>query len=368
MPRSLLTVVLMLAGCELEKLPTAAGEHVVYHWDADEYQLCGGTIPLVDRHIENITGYYGWPASERRVEYFWDGELARQACSRFDALGCADRLSESTMVFADIPVDTHELGHTTRVGSHVKFINEGFSTRWSSSILELSELLITAPTFLGETELRAALEANDARDFSYVYASMWWITLEVEYGPAKMAEFVTALEGAASADDVEAALERAFGISLADSIMLAKELPIGFIDDPACALEGLPSYTWAGEPLVVKRDEPMCADEDIVNVFDDNGMWLFEVEFPNTKTVIDISVIVPEGEDTLRKALDLAECSGKYHLGQPVPMNILARHPGMYIGNSQRRLRGRYVGALTGPLLADGSVEFPRVVFRQAPP
>jgi hypothetical protein len=66
-------------------------------------------------------------------------------------------------------------------------------------------------------DLRAALEANDSEDFSYGYAFTWWLALELEYGPAKMAEFVAEIEGAASADEVEHALRRVFGISLASN-------------------------------------------------------------------------------------------------------------------------------------------------------
>jgi hypothetical protein len=373
MPRLLITVVLALVGCELERLPTAAGDHVIYHWDADEYQLCGGTIPLIDRHIEIMTGYYGWSASERSVEYFWDAELARKACSRGDAFGCAHRFSTSTMVFTNDSLDTHELGHTTRVGaphaqgSAVDFIDEGFATRWSSSILELSDVPISWATFLSEAELRAALEADDTKDFSYGYAFTWWLALELEYGPAKMAEFVAELEGAASADDVEAALQRVFGISLAESAALAEDLPVGAVDDPACALEGLPTYTWAGSSLVVERDDPTCADEDIVNVFNQDAMWLFVLEFPDTPTSVEVSVTVPEGEDPLRKSLNLIQCSGEYHFGEfPPTYNAIAGYPDFPTG--PWKMWGRHVGALSAPLEADGSIALPRVALEQAIP
>jgi hypothetical protein len=371
---SLLIVPLVLGGCELEMLPTEVGEHVVYHWDADASQLCGGTVAALDRHVELMTGHYGWPASERRVEYFWDAELARSVCSRFDRPACARRFSAWTMVLSPAPLDTHELGHVTRVGSpnhlirgYVNFISEGFATRWQSSTLEPTNVPMTSPTFLSEVELRAALETDDSKDFRYAQALTWWLALELGYGPAKMAEFVAELEGATSADGVEAALQRVFDISLAESAALAEELPSGSIDDPACALEGLPTFTWTGGVLVVERDHPSCEDEDIVNASGRTVIWPFALEFPDTPTRVEISVTVADGENPLTKSMHLFWCSGEYHLAaHPPTLAAGVGPPGTHTG--PWRLWGRFVGVLRGPLEADGSVAFPRVIYKEASP
>lgn len=373
MPRSLLIVPLMLVGCELEKPPAVAGEHVVYHWDAEENQLCGGTIAAVDRHFEAMTTYYDWPVSERGLEYFWDTELAISVCSGIGKLACARRFSSWTMVLSDSPLDTHELGHTARVGSrhtlgsYVDFVTEGFATRWQSGILEATNVPTISTNFLSEAQLRAVLEANDIGDANYGHAFTWWVALELGYGPAKMAEFVTELQGVSAADEVEAALQRVFGISLAESVTLAKNLPPGTIDDPACVLSGLPTFTWSGGPLVVERDDASCGDEDVVNVSGWGTIWMFALEFPATPTSVGVSVTVPEGVEQVGKSLTLTWCSGELHLAELPPVLSAGAHsPGSFTG--MWKLRGRYVGVLQSPLEADGSIVFPRATYTEAAP
>ena len=367
MRRFALTLALALTCCDNVRLPTATGEHVTYHWDASEEHLCGGTVPMVDRFMEMIAAHYGRTPAEigPGIEYFWDPELALSACSSIDDKACAGRHLNRSIVFADSPVNTHELGHTARGGlGYPAFINEAFASRWESALLEPGTAYRTTSSFLSAAELRTALDADRSPDVNYAYAFTWWVALETSYGPAKMAEFINELEGAASSDDVELATQGVFGISLAESAALAERLPAARIDDPACELEGLPAFAWTGGPIVLERGGDRCEDDGIVNLGGRRVIWLFALEFPETPSIVDVKVTVPYGEDPKQKGVYMVWCDGELGIDEPSPFyNARAGHPG-----TQRRLwslRGRYVGALLGVIEADASVVFPRVAFEE---
>lgn len=194
MPRvlSMSAVAVAFVCCHCTELPTEVGEHVIYHWDASEARLCGGTVPTVDRFLEAVGGYYGWSPDELGpgVEYFWDEELALSVCSRGGAIGCVSNRLNRPTAFSDVPVDTHELAHASRGGHGPKrwgypaFINEAFASRWSSGVIEGGGPgFMTWPAFLTAAELRTALEASDARELDYGVAFTWWVALESTYGP-----------------------------------------------------------------------------------------------------------------------------------------------------------------------------------------
>ncbi|PRQ05565.1 hypothetical protein [Enhygromyxa salina] len=366
-------IVLVCSHCT--ELPTEVGEHVIYHWDDSEARLCGGTVPTVDRFLEAVGGYYGWSPDDLGpgVEYFWDEELALSACSWLGASGCESRVLVRPHVFSKHPVDTHELAHATRGGHgrpalrYPAFINEAFASRWGSSVIEINVPFLTWPEFLSTAELRAALEVNDATKLDYGLAFTWWVALESTYGPAKMADFILELDGATTADDVERATRRVFGISLAESAALAESLPEASIDDPVCELDALPTYTWTGLPLVLERADADCDDGDIVNLHGDYASWMFALEFPDTLSPFYVSLSVPDGVDPISKAIFLVPCDGVLEFENKVPYYAAGVDDGGDSGTLTWpwRLRGRQVGRLAAEIEPDGAVVLPRVVFER---
>ncbi|KIG14226.1 hypothetical protein DB30_06975 [Enhygromyxa salina] len=358
------------------ELSTEVGEHVIYHWDDTEARLCGGTVPMVDRVLELIGGHYGWGPDDLGpgVEYFWHEELAVQACSSPWISNCESRLLNRPLVFSNKPIETHELAHASRGGhgrpivGYPAFINEAFASRWNSGVIQRAGPgFATQPEFLSAAELRAALDVNDPTKVNYALALTWWVALESTYGPAKMAEFILALDGATSAKGVERVTRRVFGISLAESAAIAENLPESAFDDPACALEGLPTFTWSGLPLVLERSEPRCEDDDIINFAENSAGWLFALEFPDERTLYSVSVTVPSGTDPITQSIFLVPCEGELDAVYGPPYIVGGATDGEDPGRHQRPwlLGGRYVGHLDSMMDEAGDFVFSRVVFER---
>ncbi|KIG14227.1 hypothetical protein DB30_06976 [Enhygromyxa salina] len=248
------------------------------------------------------------------------------------------------------------------------FINEAFASRWESAVIQGGVVgYATQPEFLSAAELRAALDVNDPTKVNYALALTWWVALESTYGPSKMAEFILALDGVTSAKGVERATRRVFGISLAESAAIAESLPESAFDDPACALEGLPTFTWTGLPLVLERSEPRCEDDDIINFSNDTVGWLFALEFPDEPKPYSVSVTVPSGTDPITQSIFVVPCEGELDAVYGPPY-IAADATDGGDPNWQPwpwHLRGRYVGHLRSMRDEAGDFVFSRVVFER---
>jgi hypothetical protein len=375
MPRvgSMSAVGVALVCCHCTELPTEAGEHVIYHWDDSEVRLCGGTIPTIDRFLEAVGGYYGWAPDELGpgVEYFWDEELALNVCSWSGRSGCAIHILSRPTVFSNDPVNTHELAHASRGGlgrpalGYPAFINEAFASRWRSAMIGSNVGFMTWPEFLSVAELRTALEVTDSTKLDYGVAFTWWVALESTYGPAKMAEFILELDGATGANDVERATRRVFGISLAESAALAESLPEASIDDPACELDGLPTFTWTGVPLVLERSDAHCEDGDIVNMDSERANWMFALEFSDTRTPFYVSLTLPNGVEPFGQGIFMVPCDGELEFVDKTPYHAAFARDSGPSGTLRWpwRLQGRYVGHLVSFIDPDGAVVLPRVMF-----
>jgi hypothetical protein len=347
---------------------TQAGEYVVYHWDADGWaaegaRLCGGTVEAADHYVAGISDHYGWTLERDgpTIEYFWDQELSMSICSWVHGAACTSWLGHP-MVFTYQPLDGHELAHTTNGGrTSSAFINEAFASRWQSGATGDFNFQ-TTPTFLSEGQLRAQLELSAHVDTNSGFT--WWVALETTYGSSKMGDFIDELE-TSSVHDVERALQRVFGISLAESAALAEALPWMSIEDPVCQFDGLPALIWNGEPLIMDRDDVRCEDADIVTLEGNRASWLVAIEFPEPAVEVEVRVTVSDG-NPIQKALVLAPCNGDLING-PSSYDWLSPEPADEPG-TQRSLGGRYVANLVGVVTADGSVVFPRAVIQEAPP
>jgi len=372
MPQSLRSVfafAFCCCGCDYTALSAAVGEHVVYHWDGSEEQLCGGTVAVADRFVEAIPAYYGSSLENRgpNIQYFWGLPGQSSACAWGGASECSVHLLTGFTVFSEIPLNTHELAHTAKGGyGQPDFVNEGFATRWEQSELLGGVPWRTAPSAVSEVGLRAQFALHLGTHVDYVMAHAWWVALETHYGPSKMGKLIEVLEGSGSAGDVEAALQQVLGISLAESAALAASLPELFLDDPVCELAGLPTLVWNGEPLVVEREHARCDDDDVVNLRGQRVSWLFALDFPMDWVAVDVEVTVPDNADLQQKSLVLSWCDGEISLDHMSATHFSAAHPDA--PSTTKYLGGHYVAALWGVLQADGSVEFPRAEFKESSP
>src|SRR5690606_38765308 len=257
---SLAALTLLCGGCDYTVLSTEVGEHVVYHYDADANQMCGATVATADRFVEMIPAHYGLPHATNgpNIEYFWEVDgLIRNACPR-DKRACVWFLLSGFTVFSGDPLCAHELAHTARGGHGLPpLINETFAWRWESALLSPNAPPNTELSFVNEAELRDHLERSSS-DADVLRGFTWLIALEITYGPEKHGEFITELGESASAKDVEAAVQRVFGLSLAESVTLAASQPTLTVAEPACKLQGLPTLVWDGEPLVIDLEGARC--------------------------------------------------------------------------------------------------------------
>jgi hypothetical protein len=367
---SALVLAIMCSGCDYKVYSTQAGQHVTYYWDADVLaaegtRLCGGTVEAADRYVAGIADHYGWTlvGDGPTIEYFWDQELTTSACSPLHGAACTMFIG-LPIVFTYRPLDGHELAHTT-MGGQVRspFISEAFATRWQSGAAG-DFIYQTTPTFLSEGQLRAQLELDSSSEVDPWAAFTWWVALETTYGPAKMGEFIDELE-VSSVRDVECALQRVFGISLAESAALAEALPPISIEDPICHFDGLPTLVWSGEPIIMDRKDARCENPDIVTLEGNRASWLMAIEFPEPAVDVEVRVTVSDG-DPIQKDLVLAPCNGELLVG-PISYDSLSPLPADEPGR-ERSLGGRYVANLVGVLKPDGSVVFPRAVIQELPP
>jgi hypothetical protein len=367
-----LALAFMCSSCDYTQYSTKAGEHVVYHWDADAWaaedeQLCGGTVQAADRFVAGIANYYGWPLGQQgpTIEYFWDRALTTSACTWIDGAACEVEIV-SPMVFSFQAFDSHELAHTAKGGTgHAAFVNEAFAARWTSGVIAGDYTFPTSPNFIGEDQLRAQLKMGFVAQVDMFMGLTWWVALETTYGPAKMAEFIAELD-TTSARDVERALQQVFGISLAESAALAEALPSVAIDDPVCTFDGLPTLVWSeDEQLVIDRTDARCEDDDLISMAGQRAKWLVALEFPEHEVEVTVHVTAPEG-DLIQKMLVVATCNGELTHGE-LSYDPLSADPPDSPG-TPRRLGGHYVAGLVGVIAADGSVAFPRVVIEEALP
>jgi hypothetical protein len=356
--------------CESTAFATQAGQHVVYYWDAaewadDDERLCGGTVAAADQLVEAISTHYGWALSHRgpTIEYFWDRQLAKYWCPT-TTTACTD----DGLIFTNEPFDTHELAHAAQ-GEHgsLPFIEEGFASRWQSAMVDSGSTFLTSATFLTEDQLRAQLEMQlpqDKDQLDYQLAMTWLVALEAAFGPAKLAEFIEQPGSSSSADDVERALQRVFGITLAESAALAENLPESTVDDPVCEFADLPTWVLSGEPgdtVYVDRGAADCADDDLISIQSRRASWLFAVELPETLTHVNVEVTLPAGVESYIEIVTLVTCNGKPDADWLQFMTFHTGYP------SSLFLQGRQVGALIAEVAPDGTVQLPRVSFEVLP-
>jgi hypothetical protein len=358
------------ASCDFEVLSSRAGEHVVYHWNADEHWLCGGTVVYADRLAEMMVAHYGMSFDAYTgptVEYFWDAQdvgssacpVGRDSCVRATPTTQSQWRSS---IYTERAIYPHELAHAVmgfRGHGIPVFVNEGMAVRWQSLMLG-DDYTISKPFLLDEPQLRAEIDKSTTLDSNADYdaAYTWFAALELNFGRVKMAEFMQSLSALSSSDKVDDALRRTMGISLAESVALAANYSGVSFDDPVCAMEGVPSIQWVGAPIVIDRRDARCTDEDVVN-WNDQVMSLFILEFPDDD--VPVNVTVTGASDYL--FLNLQGCRGADGPYAQYDKSFQANGP-----TYADELYGRWVARVRGDIDGEGTVYLPRVEIEPRQP
>lgn len=344
-------------------LSTEVGEHVVYHWDADAGQLCGGTVAASDAVLEGIPRHYGLalaePAKGPTIEYFWTAgyDLADSLCSWSEKrTACMTYgLVAGATVYSPIAIHDHELAHAAlhSTGTRLSvpdFVDEGFASRWTSVLFTFAVAREIPKVSLTEARLRGQFAIPHSK-VDYMWGHAWWASLELSYGPSKMGELLVALEFWMSADEVDAVLREVLGISLAESAELTTNVGYGYIlDDPACTLTGLPSHAWNGEPIVLDRGPASCADADVINGMGNEVFLAFELLLPSS--AIEVAVEVVDLDPDHSATALVLPCNGSFE------SHDFAHE---YLSPNSMSLHGRVIVAPLAELRSDGTIEFPRV-------
>jgi hypothetical protein len=263
----------LLASCQVTELETAAGRHVVVHWDPNEYQLCGGTIAHIDSLLEIEAQTYGvdLPAAPN-TEIYWttDRTLVANACW-LEVGACNLHLPNGTnMLLSSEVVDLHELAHTvnlTGTGLDLpSFFAEGFANRWEAGLGTWAQ---TDKIFyrgdLTYSQVLAWLAPARIPTEAYGRAGFLWSWLEAEFGPHAMREFARRINMFSSIAKIEREFQATFGITLETAVDRSRGTPLMVFDSPPCSMTHLPTLVWTGEPLVLSTGPSTCAAADVVN-------------------------------------------------------------------------------------------------------
>jgi hypothetical protein len=265
----------VLAACHLTPLESAAGRHVVVHWNPDELPLCGGTIAHIDASLEIMAETYGVRLpSQPNIEIFWTSEypLANSACSFTPvstAAGCAPNFPNGAKILiSQNVVDEHELTHTVSLAKSKwglpSFFAEGVAGRWEHGLGDIS---VGKSFYIGDVshaEVLSMLERYRVPPEAYPAAGFLWSWLESEFGPAAMKEFAGRIDLFSSPAKIEREFEATFGITLETATEASRGQPLIAFDPHPCFM-ALPTLTWAEEPLVFSAGPSTCAADDVVN-------------------------------------------------------------------------------------------------------
>jgi hypothetical protein len=351
----------LLISCQVTQLESAAGRHVVVHWDPDENQLCGGTLAHVDASLEVVAQTYGvsLPAAPN-TEILWTSDriLVANACAlELLAGSCNFPVPNGThMLLAGDIVDLHELTHTVNLtGTSLglpSFFAEGVATRWEygplSTWVQSDKVGYTGD--VSHSEVLALLERWQIPTSGYGTANFLWAWLEAEFGPHTMQEFASRINVFSSPAKIEHEFEAIFGITLEMAADASRGEPLFIFDPHPCMMTHLPTLVWAEEPLVLSPGPSTCAANDVVNP----GAWYARLELPEPWREYTLELNGPSSG----AAIHFFECRG-----EPRPYeDPVVLHP--IPGDWPMGLAGTYIVIVTAQLEENGYVPFPTATLK----
>jgi hypothetical protein len=349
-----------LMACEATPIESAAGRHVVVHWDPDESILCGGTIAHVDASLEIVAKTYGVSLPPRpNIEIFWTGDasLVRNSCMK-NPRGCTAQLPNGNiLMIIDGVTDGHELSHAiglarTNFGLP-SFFAEGVAVRWEHGLGDIGvgkSFYISDVTY---AEVRDLLDRRQIPPEGYTAAGFLWSWLEAKFGPATMKEFAGRIDILSSPAQIEREFEATFGITLEMATEASWGQPLMAFDPHACSME-LPTQVWAGDPLALSSEPSTCASADVVNTGRGPGRYS-RLELPDVWQEYSLEL---SGRMSAGDSIYFYACRG-----EPLPFEEpLSFTP---TENDQRLwLRGTYIMIAIAPIEQNGDVLFPSATLK----
>jgi hypothetical protein len=352
----------LLASCQVTELESAAGRHVVVHWDPDEYQLCGGTIAHIDSLLEIEAQTYGvdLPAVPN-TDIYWttDHTLVANACWVAAAGACNLPLPNGTnILITPEVVSLHELTHTVNLtGAGLglpSLFAEGVATRWEAGLGTWAQ---TDKTFyrgdLTYSQIIAWLEQVEIPPEAYGRAGFLWSWLEAEFGPRAMKVFASRINMLSSVAKIEREFEATFGITLETAVDMSRGQPLMVFDVHACSMTHLPTLVWAEAPLVLSTGPSTCAAADVVNEM--GGARYARLELGDVWRQYSLEVTGPLFSGA---SIHFFECRG-----EPIPY----RDPMAFASKGSDWsvwLGGTYIVIVTAAHEKDGTIPFPTVELK----
>lgn len=361
-----------LAMLRCDSLSSREGEHVVYHWDEHDFELCGGTVPYLDALVEVYVDRYSLPARMGgKIEYyrFSDQEQVDRFC--VEAPACASVSSPlltlgqgTSAVYTTRSVHPHEVAHAVvdfRLGRMPPLLSEGMAGTLESNLLDETPQVYMEPRpQVFEDELWALAESWSYGPTEYLIARKTWAALELKYGVPRMKLLAERIGSQGGAAHFERALIQEFGLSFSDVASLVSDAPWVYYDDPACDMVDLPVLSANSESLALPLGDSRrsCDDVDVINSYTDEVqltsmfVWLAKIRV----TPSQVNTIVSSIEQASESIADakIMPCLGS-------PSDELRVEFYVWGGEQVLSLQGDYVIAIYGVELADGSVRFPRL-------
>jgi hypothetical protein len=305
----------------------------------------------------------GLPAA-RDTEILWTSDriLRANACHlELLAGSCNTNLPNGTnLLLVEDVVDYHELTHTvdlaaTNLGLPA-FFGEGVAARWEHGLGDSSQA--GKAFYVGDvshSEVLALLERWQIPTAAYWEAGFLWSWLEAEFGPHAMREFASRVDILSSPEKIEREFEATFGITLEMATDASRGQPMIAFDPLPCSMTQLPTLHWADEPLVVSAGPSTCAENDVVNSYDQAARYT-RLELPaDMSREYALELAGPMSG----AAIHFYACRGKpLPYEDPMVLTPIERDWGPIW------LRGTYIVILTATLEDSGHIPFPTATLK----
>lgn len=208
-PFTLLLLVAVGCGDDVERPPlTWEGEHLRFGTDADELELCAGTLPYLDGATGHLAEVLHQPHT--KVDYYWLPDGVEPYCDD-DVLGCTPKEHE---VFSTLPVHQHELVHALRWPRVLYLpLEEGLAEAFGDDWEPVFPVSGDIEYLLREYDRGRAVPGN-----AYPLAGHFVSYLRVEHGVESLLALDRATEHSDSFASLETAFLGAYGVGLEDEM------------------------------------------------------------------------------------------------------------------------------------------------------
>lgn len=202
---------LLAVGCgdDVERPPIVwEGEHIRFGTEADEVELCAGTLPYLD----GVAGHLGEVLQQPNttIDYYWLPDGPEPYCDE-DALGCTPKEHE---VFSELAIHQHELVHALRWPRILYLsLEEGLAEAYGDDWEPMASVSGDIEYLLREYERGKSVPGN-----AYPLAGHFVSYLRVEHGVDSLLALDRATERSDSFSSLENAFREVYGVGLVEEM------------------------------------------------------------------------------------------------------------------------------------------------------